>query len=56
MDGSAVGGSKHFSASLGAPQSHELLTENALRIEVTDYKPDPKAVLDVALKGAEKRL
>jgi hypothetical protein len=56
VDGSAVGGSKHFTAHLNTSQSHELLSENALRIEVTDYKPDPKAALSVTLSRAEKRL
>jgi len=49
VDGSAIGGSKHFSAGLhmDRPNSRRLLSEKALRIEVADYEPNPKAVLNV---------
>ncbi len=50
VDGAAIGGSKFFSAGLDAPNSRRLLTEKALRIEASDYAPDPKAVLTVAIR------
>jgi hypothetical protein len=47
VDGSAVGGSKNFSANLDAPQIQRLLTEKALRLEVKDYKPEPNVRLGI---------
>lgn len=47
VDGSAIGGTKHFSAVLDAPQLQKLLTEKAVRLEVLDYEPAPNVVLRV---------
>jgi hypothetical protein len=49
VDGSAIGGSNQFSANLNAANSRRLLSENALRIEVQNYKPDPNAVLHITI-------
>jgi len=37
---------KGLSAHLDAPQSYKLLTERAVRIEITDYEPKPKVTLE----------
>jgi len=50
VDGTAIGGSKEFSASLDAPNSRRLLTEHALRIEANNYAPDPKTVMRVEIR------
>ncbi len=49
VDGSSIGGSKHFSAGLGGdrPKSRRLVSDKAVRIEIEDYEPGPKAVLSV---------
>jgi len=54
IDGSAIGGTKHFTANLNPAVSHRLLTEKALRIEVKDYEPDPKAALTINLNLSKK--
>jgi Domain of unknown function (DUF4424) len=47
VDGSAIGGSDHFSARLAAPRVDKLRTEQAVRIEARDYEPKPQDRLQI---------
>ena len=49
MDGSAIGGSKRFSAHLSAPRMYKLLSDKAVRFELKDYEPEPTVMLRVHL-------
>lgn len=54
VDGSAIGGTKHFTASLKAAQSHRLLSDKAVRIEVTNYEPEPNTALHITVNRPTK--
>ncbi|MFH0821345.1 MAG: hypothetical protein V2B18_01240 [Pseudomonadota bacterium] len=55
VDGSAIGGTDRFSAGLPTRQVDELRTEQAVRLEVKDYEPEPDAALMITLHRARRR-
>jgi hypothetical protein len=51
VDGSEVGGTKSFDAKLKAPHCHKLRSEQAVRFEVSDFKPEADATLHIDFTG-----
>lgn len=51
VDGSEIGGTKSFDASLKAPQSNKLRSENVVRFDVSDFKPEPDATLYIEFRN-----
>ncbi len=54
VEGGAIGGTKEFTATLNDPKAQKLLSEQAVRFEVTDYMPGPKDTLRVVKSDLRK--
>jgi hypothetical protein len=54
VDGSGIGGTKNFDAQLKIPQSHKLRSEQAVRFDATDFKPERDATLSIEIGGRRK--
>lgn len=54
VDASEIGGTKNFDAQLKIPQSHKLRSEQAVRFDATDFKPERDATLRIEIGGRGK--
>jgi hypothetical protein len=54
VDGSEIGGTKNFDTRLNIPQSHKLRSEQAVRFDAIDFKPERDATLLIEINGYRK--
>ena len=47
VDGSEIGGTRGFDATLKVPHCHKLRSENVIRIDVSNFKPERDATLHI---------